>query len=114
MDWKGRRVRAIRPWEEEDRLLLKTIIRGEFAINGFRNRHLLPLLYPQAPSMPPQQRGRYAARVTRKLRMLRAHRIIRKVAGTQRYVLTKRGAQTVTAILRYQHVSLAQLEKASA
>jgi hypothetical protein len=29
--------------------------------------------------------------VTRKLRILRAHGIIRKVQGTHRYVLTKRG-----------------------
>jgi len=114
VDWKGRRVRAIRPWEEEDRLLLKAIFRGEFAINGLRNRDLLSLLFPQALSMPPEQRRRYSARVTRKLRMLRAHGIIRKVAGTHRYVLTKGGAQTVTAILQYQQVSLAQLEKACA
>jgi len=52
--------------------------------------------------------------VTRKLRMLRAHGIIRKVAGTHRYVLTRGGAQTVTAILQYQQVSLAQLERACA
>jgi hypothetical protein len=113
-DWKGRRVRALRPWEQEDRLLLKAIIRGEFAINGLRNRDLLPLLFPQASSLPPEQRRRFSARVTRKLRMLRAHGIIRKVSGTHRYVLTKGGGQTVTAILRYQQVSLAQLEKACA
>jgi hypothetical protein len=114
LDWKARRVRALRPWEQEDRLLLKAIIRGEFAINGLRNRDLLSLLFPQALSMPPEERRGYSARVTRKLRMLRAHGIIRKVAGTHRYVLTKGGAQTVTAILQYQQVSLAQLEKACA
>lgn len=112
--WKGRRVRALRPWEQEDRLLLKAITRGEFAINGLRNRDLLPLLFPSAPSMPPEQRRGYSARVTRKLRMLRAHGIIRKVAKTHRYVLTTGGAQTLTAILRYQQISLAQLEKACA
>jgi hypothetical protein len=46
--------------------------------------------------------------------MLRAHGIIRKVTGTHRYLLTKGGAQTAMAILRYQQVSLAQLEKACA
>ena len=112
--WKGRRVRALRPWEHDERLLLKAIIRGEFAINGFRNRDLLSLLFPQALSMPCEQRRGYSARVTRKLRMLRAHGIIRKVAKTHRYVLTKGGAQTVTAILQYQQVSLAQLGKACA
>lgn len=114
LDWKGRRVRALRPWSEDDRLLLKAISRGEFAVGGLRNRDLLLHLFPQAALLPAEQRRRYSARVTRKLRMLRAHGIIRKVAGTHRYVLTKGGAQTVTAILQYQQVSLAQLQKACA
>jgi hypothetical protein len=114
VDWEGRRVRALRPWSEDDRLLLKAVSRGEFAVGGLRNRDLLPLLFPQASSLPAEQRRRYSARVTRKLRMLRAHGIIRKVTGTHRYVLTKGGAQTAMAILHYQQVSLAQLEKACA
>jgi hypothetical protein len=114
VDWEGRRVRALRPWSENDRLLLKAINRGEFSVNGLRNRDLLALLFPQAAALPAEQRRRYSARVTRKLRMLRAHGIIRKVTGTHRYVLTKGGSQTVTAILTYQQVSLKQLEKACA
>jgi hypothetical protein len=114
VDWKGRRVRALRPWSEDDRLLLKAISRGEFSVNGLRNRDLLALRFPEAAVLPAEQRRRYSTRVTRKLRMLRAHGIIRKVTGTHRYVLTKGGSQTVTAILTYQQVSLKQLEKACA
>ena len=114
IEWEGRRVRALRPWSEDDRLLLKAISRGEFAVGGLRNRDLLPLLFPEASTLPAEQRRRYSGRVTRKLRMLRAHGIIRKVTGTHRYLLTKGGAQTTMAILRYQQVSLAQLEKACA
>jgi hypothetical protein len=114
VDWEGRRVRALRPWSEDDRLLLKAISRGEFAVNGLRNRDLLSELFPEAAALPADQRRQYSARVTRKLRMLRAHGMIRKVAGTHRYVLTKGGAQTAMAVLNYQQVSLAQLEKACA
>jgi hypothetical protein len=112
--WQGRSVRAHRPWSQEDRLLLKAINRGEFAINGLLNRNLLSLLFPEASSLPTPQRRRYSLRVTRKLRMLRAHGIIRKVQATHRYVLSKGGEQTVTAILQYQSLSLAQLQKACA
>ena len=112
--WKGQRVRPLRPWSEDDRLLLKAISRGEFAINGCRNRHVLSFLYPSTCGLPSEQRRRYSARVTRKLRMLRAHGIIRKVQGTHRYVLTKGGEQVVTAILQYQQVTLAQLQRACA
>ena len=114
VEWQGKRVRALRPWSEDDRLLLKPIRRGEFAVNGFRNRDLLPLPFPEASSLPAEERRRYSARVTRKLRMLRAHGIIRKMQGTHRYVLTKGGEQTVTAIIQYQQVTLAQLQKACA
>ena len=36
VDWEGCRVRALRPWEENDRLLLKVISRGEFAVGDLR------------------------------------------------------------------------------
>ena len=44
----GQRVRALRPWSPEDQRLLQSINRGEFALNGLRNRDLLPHLYPEA------------------------------------------------------------------
>ena len=111
--WKDRRERPLRPWSKEDQLLLQTISRGEFAIDGFRNRDLLPHLYPKTVSKT-EERRRASARVTRKLRLLRAHRIIRKVPQTHRYVFTKKGRETVLAILKYQSVTLRQLEKAAA
>jgi hypothetical protein len=109
--WNGRRERALRPWSKEDRLLLQTISRGEFVLNGFRNRDLLPALFPEALAAP-QERHRAAARVTRKLRFLRAHGIIRKVAGSHRYLLTRKGREAATAILQYAVVTLDQLQKA--
>jgi hypothetical protein len=111
--WKGRRERALRPWSKEDQLLLHTISRGEFAINGFRNRDLLPHVFPKVLSNT-EERQRASARVTRKLRLLRAHGIIRKVANTHRYMFTKKGRETALAILKYQSVTLKQLEKAAA
>ena len=111
--WNGRRERALRPWSEEDQLLLQTITRGEFSINGFRNRDILPHLFPGALSSDDERR-RASARVTRKLRLLRAHGIIRKVANSHRYVFTKNGRNIASAIMKYQTVTLDQLEKAAA
>lgn len=114
VQWNEQRVRALRPWSQEDQQLFGAINRGEFAVNGLRNRDLLPLLFPEASSLPPEQRRRYSARVTRKLRMLRAHGIIRKVTGTHRYLLTKARRQILAAVLQYQHLTLAQLQKNAA
>ncbi len=109
--WNGRRMRALRPWSDEDQLLIQTISRGEFAINGFRNRDLFRHLFPDA-TLSVEEKQCVAARVTRKLRLLRAHRIIRKVPKTHRYVFTKKGREIATAILEYRNVTLDQLKAA--
>jgi len=44
--WRGRRVRALRPLAD-DRALLSAINHGGFAINGFRNRDLRAIFFPQ-------------------------------------------------------------------
>lgn len=111
--WKSKRVRALRPWSQEDQSLIQTISRGEFNLNGFRNRDILPCLFPDCLSSPTEKR-RAAARVTRKLRLLRAHGVIRKVSKTHRYVFTKKGRGIATAILKFQNVTLNQLNKAAA
>jgi hypothetical protein len=95
--WKGRQVRALNPLAPEDAQLLAAVNRGEYAINGFRNRDLRALLYGQ--DADPITRRRHAAAVTRKLRLLRAHGLIRKVPKTHRYTLSKKGTQVITALL---------------
>ena len=66
------------------------------------------LFFPQsAPDV--KQRRRRSARVSRRLRLLRAHGLIRKVAGTHRYHVTDYGRKAITAILAAQHATLNQL-----
>ena len=110
--WKARRMRPLHPWSPEDRTLFRAISRGEFALNGFRNRDLVACLFP-GPHTSGSQRRRISARVTRKLQLLRAHGIIRKVPRTHRYLLTKKGREITTAILESQDVTLAQLRARS-
>jgi hypothetical protein len=95
--WKGRRVRALRPLGE-DRALLETIRRGEFTLNGFRNRDLQKSFFVAAAQDLREARRR-SAWVSRQLRLLRAHGLIRKVPGTYRYQLTETGQKVIAAIL---------------
>jgi hypothetical protein len=96
--WKGRRVRALHPLSPDDAALFQAVNRGEFNVNGFRNRDLRPLLYPtESPDAPTVRRQ--AAAITRKLRLLRAHGLIHKVPKTHRYVLSPQGRQVITALL---------------
>lgn len=111
--WKGKRIRALRPWSQEDVELFRAVSHGEFSINGFRNRDLQALLFKDAPTSP-NEKQRRSGRVSRLLRMLRAHRLIKKVPSTYRYVLTTKGAQIMTAVLTAQRITLDQLNRVAA
>ena len=106
--WHGRRVRALHPLAADDRQLLQLISRGEFTLNGLRNRDVQRLYFAQPPTTPTEARRR-SAYVGRKLRLLRAHGLIYKLAGTHRYQLTKAGRIATTAILTALHSSIRQL-----
>lgn len=111
--WRGKRIRALRPWSQEDMHLFQTVTRGEFFVNGFRNRDLQGFLY-NGSAHSPQEKRRRSSRVTRLLRMLRAHGLIKKVPSTYRYTLTSKGKTIIPAILTTQRVTLEQIEKAAA
>lgn len=95
--WKGRSARGLNPLAAADASLLEAVNRGEFAIHGLRNRDLRECLF----GMPrdPATRRRQSAQVTRRLRLLRAHGLLKKISGTNRYQLTDTGRVTITALL---------------
>jgi hypothetical protein len=106
--WQGRQARALNPLAEADARLLRAVSRGEFAINGFRNRDLRPLLFGEAPAAAREVK-RQSAAVTRQLRLLRAHHLIHKVAPTHRYVLSDTGRTVITALLAAGQADAARL-----
>lgn len=108
----AQRYRALNPWAAEDGALLAAINRGEFAINGLRNRDLQRLLYKVPPS--PVEKRRQASTITRKLRLLRGHGLLKKVSGTHRYVLTTKGRLVVTALLTARQADVDKLTKMAA
>lgn len=107
---QGRPVRALNPMGPEDGLLLETVNRGEFGINGFRNRDVRAYLYAQ-PTADPQEQRRRSGAVTRKLRLLRSHGLIKKVPKTNRYVLTERGREIITTLLAARSADVRTLMK---
>ena len=109
VNWNGKRVRALHPFEPEDTALIEAISRGEFTLNGLRNRDLQRLLYDTQDAPTSEEARRRSAQVTRKLRMLRAHAIIAKVPRTHRYQVTELGRRIITAILTARHTPLNQL-----
>jgi hypothetical protein len=105
---KEQSVRALHPFQADDLALLTAVNRGEFVINGLRNRDLQALLYSTPPATKEEARPRSAA-VSRKLRMLRAHRFIHKVQHTHRYQVTDQGRLLLNAVLSAQRTTVQQL-----
>lgn len=93
----GRRYRALRLGDPTDLALFEVIARGEFVTAGFRNRDVRTHLYLRPKTAVDQRR--LSGKVSRQLRLLRAHGVIRKVPKTHRYHLTERG-RLLTAALR--------------
>jgi hypothetical protein len=105
--WRERRVRGLRPFGD-DSTLIAAVTRGEFTISGFRNRDLQALFFPSAAKDRREARRRSAS-ITRKLRMLRAHGLITKIAGTHRYQLTVSGRKVTLAVLTALRSTIRQL-----
>lgn len=108
----GRRHRALNPWSPEDAALLEAVSAGEFALNGVRNRDLRARLFTAATD--PAETRRQSAAITRRLALLRAHRLLKKVTGTHRWVLTDHGRRVITALLAARQASVDELTKLAA
>jgi hypothetical protein len=110
---EGRRYRGLNPLHPSDAALLRALSRGEWTVAGLRNRDLQRLLYPTEPRDRKAARRRSAA-VGRKLRLLRAHGLIRKVPRTHRYLVTESGRAILTALVAAQEASTEKLTLALA
>jgi len=111
--WKGKRVRGLHPFSGADSTLFQLINRGEWTLNGFRNADLQRLLFSQ-PAASVEEKRRRSAWVSRQLRLLRAHHLIRKVPHENRYHVTSFGRQAVTAVLAARQASVSDLNAKAA
>jgi hypothetical protein len=80
-------------FSEEDASLFRTLLRGEFFISGFTNKDLRQLL-------PNKNSGQ----ITRLLKRLRVHGLIKRVGRTYKYYLTAFGRQVVVMALKLREM----------
>lgn len=106
------RIRGLNLFAAEDMRLLEIVGRGEFLLNGLRNRDVQQHWYAKATG-DETQTSRRSAQISRKLRMLRAHGLIRKVPRTHRYFVTDKGRQLIAALMAVGNANIAQLSKAA-
>jgi hypothetical protein len=109
-EWNGKRVRALQVWSPQDAALLSAVNRPEFTLQGFRNRDLRSVLFGAGETGASEAR-RQSAKVTRQLRMLRAHGLILKIPHTHRYQLSARGRTILAALQAARQANAEQLAK---
>jgi hypothetical protein len=108
-NYRGRRVRALRLGDASDLALLNAICRGEFSTSGFRNRDLRAILFPQSQTASKDDVRRFSARVSRLLRILRAHGVIKKIPKSHRYRITASGNRLTAALFAARSASIEKL-----
>jgi hypothetical protein len=111
---KGRRVRALNPSAKLDMQLLGFLAQGQWAMAGLRNRDLASWLDPGAAQLPPAERRKLTARVSRLLLILRAHGLIRKVQNTHRYYVTAKGHRVASLMISTSTVQAEELMRKAA
>jgi hypothetical protein len=92
-DTKGRRYKGFNLLSEEDSSFFRLLVSGEFVIAGFSNKAL-------RQRMPEKNAGQ----ITRLLRRLREHGLIKRVRKHYRYYLTSFGQQVVMMALKLREM----------
>lgn len=105
---EGRPYRGLRPITEEAAALFEAILKGEHLVQGFRNKDLRRVL-AATDEEDPARRRRSSGRITRHLRLLRAHGLIRKVSKTSYYRITNKGHLVMTTALRIRELDVARI-----
>lgn len=93
---EGRRVRALDP-TGKDRALLQAIRDPKFCISGLCNRDLRELLRDNNGYKDLDEK-QLSAKISRQLRLLRDHGLIRKLPRQKRYVVTHKGHELTTSL----------------
>lgn len=104
----GRKLRGLTPLVGKDAALLEAISRPEFMLNGLRNRDIVAALDGKLAD-DAAERKRRSAQISRQLRLLRAHGLLKKVPKTHRYQVTDRGRVILTALNAARYASTQKL-----
>jgi hypothetical protein len=99
-----RQARGLNPLATEDAALLAVISDPQWMIQGLRNRDVVAALYPEEVKDPTERRRR-SAHVTRLLRLLRAHGLLEKIAGTHRYQVSVQARIKIQALLAVRNAN---------
>jgi hypothetical protein len=86
-----------------------SLLRGEFTLNGFRNRDLRKLLFGETDDARTSRRQ--SAQIGRLLRLFREHGLIYKVRGIHRYQVSAQGRRVLPTVVAARHANTQKLQQ---
>jgi hypothetical protein len=98
----GHRHRPLRPIAPDDACVERALLSRAASPTGFAHRDLVPQLLSTSDRAS-------RARLTRQLRLYRAHGLIERISGTHRYRVTAQGHLVMATALRFRDTDLALL-----
>jgi hypothetical protein len=93
VEQEGRRCSGFNLFDTDDENLLCSIVRGEFNISGLQNK----MLRRHLPELTSSQ-------VSRLLKRLRTHGLVKKVGHTYKYYVTVFGKEVVATALKLREL----------
>jgi len=103
-----RPYRPLRPIAPDESARFAALLAGHTAVAGCCAHDLRAVLSPQEPTDATAQK-RLTGRVSRLLRLYRAHGLIAKITHTRRYRITPKGHQIMSTAIRCRTANLSQL-----
>ncbi len=104
----GRSERGLNPMAAPDAALLQAVVDAKFTVNGLRNKDLVAMLYDR-PARDDKERRQRSGRVTRQIRLLRAHGILHKQKNSHRYQVSPNGRKAILALLAARDANTEEL-----
>ncbi len=89
---KGRSYKGFNFFDSEDLELLRVIVRGEYNISGFQNKNIK------------EQMHKSSGQISRLLKRLRTHGLIKKIRNTYKYYLTVLGRKVIAMGLKLREI----------
>jgi hypothetical protein len=102
---QGRAYRPLHPISREETAMFEAMMRGEHLVRGFRNKDIREALGVESAG-DPRCRRQASGQITRYLRLLRAHGLIRKVPRTQYYRITEKGHRVMTTARKLREIDV--------
>ena len=95
---KGRSFSGFNVWAPNIVLIMETICDGRFLINGFRNKDIRDLIFPDISDW--KHRSSLTSRWLNKLRFFG---LIRKMSRSRRYHVSSKGRRIMGALIEIRH-----------